>query len=177
MTQIPGKEHEKTEIANRRREVAEKYLRGATILQIADEYGVDRSQISRDLKYIREQWLEASINHIDQKKAIELAKLDHLEMTYWDGWERSIKNAETIIQEKTQSGTKAVKKSVGQSGNPSFLDGVLKCIDKRCQILGIEATKKITLDVEVSNVRNRILAALADDLAESQPAETPENPV
>ena len=168
--------HQKTEIANRRREVAEKYLRGATIVQIADEYGLDKAQISRDLKYIREQWLEASINHIDQKKAIELAKLDHLEMTYWDGWERSIKATKTTTNEETPIGRKKTRQVKTTSGNPAFLDGVLKCIDKRCQILGIEATKKITLDVEVNNVRNRLLAALAGDVAESQPPQTSEDP-
>ena len=167
--------HQKTEIANRRREVAEKYLRGATIQQIADEYGIDKAQISRDLKHIREQWLEASINHIDQKKAIELAKLDHLEMTYWDGWERSLKNAKTITSENNLGAKRKTTQTQTMSGNPAFLDGVLKCIDKRCQILGIEATKKITLDVEVNNVRNRLMAALAGDVAESQPPQTPEN--
>lgn len=167
--------HQKTEIAKRRQEVSEKYLRGATIQQIADEYGVDKAQISRDLKYIREQWLEASINHIDQKKAIELAKLDHLEMTYWDGWERSVKNAKVVTNEQTPVGKRKTTQTKTMSGNPAFLDGVLKCIDKRCQILGIEATKKITLDVEVNNVRNRLMAALAGDVAESQPPQTPEN--
>jgi hypothetical protein len=167
--------HQKTEIANRRREVAEKYLRGATIVQIAEEYGLDKAQISRDLKYIREQWLEASINHIDQKKATELAKLDHLEMTYWDGWERSIKSTKIETSEETPVGHRKTRQTKTTSGNPSFLDGVLKCIEKRCQILGIDAAKKITVDVEVNNVRNRIMAALAGDVAESHPQETPEN--
>jgi hypothetical protein len=134
----------KTEIGNRRQQVAALYLRGVSQADIGDQLGVDQSTISRDLTELRKEWLERSINHIDQKKAIELAKLDRLEVTYWEAWERSLKNAETEIVRETPLGHSIREtKSVGQSGNPAFLEGVLKCIAQRCAILGIEAAKKM----------------------------------
>jgi hypothetical protein len=38
---------------------------------------------------------------------------------------------------------KKTKRREGQVGDPRYLDGVLKCIDRRCAILGIDAPKKI----------------------------------
>lgn len=143
----------KTEISNRRQIVAERYLRGAYMSQIADELEVDTATISRDLAELRKEWLERSINHIDQKKAIELAKLDQLELTYWDAWVRSQRDAESETMEqigvaKGADGqiigdrVKKTKKREGQAGDPRFLDGVLKCIAKRCELLGLDAPKK-----------------------------------
>ncbi len=135
-----------TRIADRRRKVSEMYLRGMYMADIARELGVDRSQISRDLKELRKQWLEQSINHVNQKKAIELAKLDRLEVEFWDAWERSKRDAETITEE-TGTGPrghigKRTHQRVGQVGNPAYLAGVLDCIKKRCEILGIDAPVK-----------------------------------
>lgn len=133
-----------TEIVDRRQKVSERYLRGMYMAEIASELGVDTATISRDLTELRKEWLERSINHIDQKKAIELAKLDRLEVTYWEAWERSLKDAETEIEESGgKYGLKHTIRREGQSGNPAFLEGVLKCIAQRCAILGIEAAKKL----------------------------------
>jgi transcriptional regulator with XRE-family HTH domain len=147
------KTNTRTQIASRRQQVAEMYLRGLYQSDIAEKLGVDQSTISRDLSELRKEWLERSINHIDQKKAIELAKLDRLEVTYWEAWERSRENAEVETTEqigkrgKDEGGIiperiRKTKRVEGQSGNPAFLEGVLKCIVQRCKILGIEAPVK-----------------------------------
>lgn len=153
----------KTVIANRRRFVAEKYLRGMYQSDIAEELGVDQATISRDLTQLRKEWLDRSINHIDQRKAIELAKVDRLEVTYWEAWERSRLNAEveTVeqigVKSQTKKGTegeesiivperiKKNKRIEGQSGNPAFLQGIQWCINKRCELLGLDAPKRSEL--------------------------------
>jgi hypothetical protein len=150
----------KTEIINRRQQVAEKYLRGAYMSQIAQDMGVDTATISRDLATLRKEWLERSIGMIDQRKAAELAKLDQLEMTYWQAWERSRQDAETVTQEKLGAikdgdgkivGTrvKEIKKREGQTGDPRFLDGVISCIKRRCDILGLDAPKTLSADMKL----------------------------
>ncbi len=132
----------KTEMENRRQRVSELYLRGSYQADIAVELGVDQATISRDLAELRKEWLERSINHIDQKKAIELAKLDRLEVTYWDAWEHSKLDAETEITKSTPNGHVHEVRREGQSGNPAFLAGVMSCINKRCELLGLDAPKK-----------------------------------
>ena len=164
----------KVEMTNRRQQVAEMYLRGMYQADIAEQLKVNQATISRDLAELRKEWLDRSINHIDQKKAIELAKLDRLEVTYWEAWERSLKNAEIEITEQIGTRRKVkpkegeteqdgivperirkTKRVEGQSGNPEFLKGVLNCITKRCDILGIDAPKKNeNLNVDASTLTN-----------------------
>jgi hypothetical protein len=132
-------------MTERRQKVAEMYLRGEYQSEIAAKLNVDQATVSRDLTELRKEWLDRSINHIDQKKAIELAKLDKLEVTYWEAWERSQKNAETTIERETVKGTFEEHKTEGRDGNPAFLEGVLKCINKRCELLGLDAPKRTDL--------------------------------
>ena len=90
---------------------------------------------------------------LNEAKARELAKVDALEIEYWKAWENSLKDAEVFITEKvgTQKGTnmdkrgKEVFRREGQTGNPSFLAGIQWCINKRCEILGLDAPKRTDL--------------------------------
>lgn len=177
----------RTEIINRRDKVAELYLHGASQYDIAQELGVNQATISRDLQELRKEWLERSINHIDQKKAIELAKLDRLEMTYWDGYVRSMQDAEINVTEQVGNrrrprpnepeppaegiipqSIKKIKRTEGRVGNPAFLDGVLKCITKRCEILGLDAPKTVkNVNVDWTTLTEDQLKRIAngDDIA------------
>lgn len=146
----PKPRRDKVIITDRRQKVAERYLRGMYQQQIADELGVDQATVSRDLAELRKEWLDRSINHIQQKKADELSRIDQLERTYWDAWERSKENAETIIDRQTPGGRIFETKTEGQVGNPSFLAGVQWCINRRCELLGLDAPKKQEVTSEVT---------------------------
>lgn len=155
----PTNARNQVEIASRRQRVAEMYLRGAYQNEIAETLGVGQATISRDLAELRKEWLDRSINHIQQKKAIELAKLDQLELTYWAAWEHS-KAALRICTVETggKYGRKVDRKVEQRVGNPAFLEGVLKCIQKRCEIIGIDAPRKMDLTSD-----NKPLKALTDE--------------
>jgi DNA-binding transcriptional regulator LsrR (DeoR family) len=135
----------KTNIADRRLKVSEMYLRGMFQTQIAEELGVNQATISRDLEALRKDWRTNSVDNFDQRVQIELAKTDQLELEYWKAWKRSLRNAETVIASIGPQGPTSTRKTVGQSGNPAFLEGVLKCIQKRCDLLGLDAPKKTDL--------------------------------
>jgi hypothetical protein len=173
----------KTEIASRRQQVAEMYLQGRSQAEIGEALSCDQATVSRDLTELRKEWLERSINHVDQKKAIELAKLDRLEVTYWNAWDRSQENAETEISRDTPLGHVHEHKSVGQSGNPAFLEGVLKCIQKRCELLGLDAPKKTDLTSGGKPIQagsderyDRAVSSLADALRDLIPGTGTETP-
>lgn len=171
-----------------REEIARMYLRGETQQAITDYLNrtyysaspLSRQQISYDVRLLIERWVKSSVNHIDQRKAIELAKIDRLENEYWDAWIRSKENAEVEITE--QIGTRQKQKTVkdepqeitiipervkkykrveGQSGNPAFLEGVLKCIAKRCEILGLDAPKKFEVK-DVKKLSDEELLAITE---------------
>lgn len=141
--------------------IANMYLRGFDQFDIADEVGISRAQVSDDLRIIRKQWLESTIEDFDEAKAKELTKLDKLEWEAWAAWERSKKDKETKEQEFISVKDKNKKskdededeeekprvakvklKKEGQTGNPAYLAIVKDCIKRRCDILGLDAPQK-----------------------------------
>src|SRR5262245_40732431 len=111
------------------RETAALYLRGLTQVEIAQRLNVSRQQIGYDLKLLQRRWQESALADFNTKKAAELAKVDELERTYWQAWERSCQIREVTTQEKTQGGDgqaddgrlKAGVRKEPRDGNPEFL--------------------------------------------------------
>lgn len=140
--------------------IAEMYVRGSSFREIADAHGLTHSQAYDDVCLIRENWKKSAVSDYDTRVAIELHKLDKVEMAAWTGWEKSLQDAveEDITYTKKQQirkkgqPAKASKeltvkekqvKTKGQSGNPAYLSTITRCIERRCQILGLDQPKKI----------------------------------
>jgi hypothetical protein len=133
------------------RETAALYLRGLAHYEIAQELNVSRQQISYDLKILQRRWQESSLADFNAKKAAELARVDELERTYWEAWQRSCQAREVTTQERTQgvegqadeARLKAGVRKEQRDGNPEFLRGVERCVELRCKITGAYAAVKI----------------------------------
>ena len=134
--------------------IADLYCRGVYQADIAAQLGVTRHQVGYDLNDLRGRWLAASVEKIDQRKADELARLDNLERIAWAAWERSCLDAEinhvkTVRGKTNDDGAKLPpietleKTTKGQVGDPRFLERVGWCINKRCELLGLDAPKKL----------------------------------
>jgi hypothetical protein len=133
------------------RQTASLYLRGLTHEEIARRLNLSRQQISYDLKVLQRRWQESALADFNAKKAAELAKVDELERTYWEAWERSCQPREVTTQEHTQVGggradearLKGGVRKEPRDGNAEFLRGVERCVELRCKILGAFAAVKI----------------------------------
>jgi hypothetical protein len=168
---MPSTRHT-TELLQRRHEVATRYLHGEQQYHIARAMGVSQSQISLDLKAIRAMWLASLVRDFDAMKSVELAKIDECERQFWSGWQRSLQPREVTLTEATEGEKPTRKASVrkeGQAGDPRFLDGVLRCVQQRCKILG--------LDVE-SQALKEMSTGMADLLAQARSDQgTPQAPM
>ena len=145
----------------RRLKVAELYLRGLTTLtHIARQLGVDKAQISRDMKVIKQRWRERCGEALDVAKARELAGIDDLEAEAWAGYQRSQRDGETghssIVQGRaTNKGTvmpdltKVEKTTETRYGDPRFLQIVSWCKAERAKIYGLYAAKQVSGKVQV----------------------------
>jgi hypothetical protein len=103
---------------------------------------------------LQSDWRQSALIDINEAKARELAKIDTLELEYWTAWKRSQEDAESEITKMQGNPPKpneanplpakmeTQKKREGQSGNPAFLRGIEWCINKRCEILGVDAPVK-----------------------------------
>ena len=113
---------------------------------IAAALNVCQKTISKDIKVLIGRWQASALMDVDVAKSEELARINRLELEYWNAWEASKRDKESTVAEKvTGSDTriKAVKRAEGQVGNPTFLAGVQWCIERRCRILGIDAPTKV----------------------------------
>lgn len=134
-------------VLERRVKVAKLYLQGWYQADIAKQVGVTQQQVSSDLKALRKEWLASSIRDFDKARDQELFKIDNLEREYWAAWEKSKTDysKKSIKAKGTKKELNQVEKTdteVIMIGNKQFLDGVMTCINKRCEILGLDAPKK-----------------------------------
>jgi len=167
-------------------DVAKLYLMGQTQAAIGKQLGVTQGQISYDLKIVRQRWLESSIRNFDEARGHELAKIDCVEAEFWAAWERS-QRVKQVTSTKRKEGkdasTEAGVTKQEQAGDPRMLDGVLKCIAKRCEVLGLDAPKKTAITNADGTIdygpfltederRSRLLALVTGQGADSSAGQT-----
>jgi len=139
------------------------YLQGWYQQEIADyinnradpdrDYELSQQNISYDLKTIRDAWLDSAMVDLDARKAKELAKIDMLEREYWKAWRESMKDEETVRVESDDDGTgRRVETRKGNVGDPRFLAGIQKCIDRRIELFGLDAPRRIESEHRVGVV-------------------------
>ena len=140
------------QIERDRREIARLYLRGWKQAEIAErlsgsedrEYALSQQMISYDIKRLIEQWRASALLDLDQAKAEELAKVNQLEVEYWEAWENSKATLKRQRGQKKVDGqlTEQTISVNERDGDPRFLTGVQWCIERRCKILGLDAPSK-----------------------------------
>lgn len=167
--------------------MSQMYLQGDTQADIAETTGLSQPTISRILTELKVEWQQSALIDINEAKARELAKIDALELEYWAAWKRSQENAE-VETTKMQGSDPAApgklekqKRVEGQVGDPRYLQGIQWCIQRRCEIIGIDAPKKQEHTgkdggpIETKQVDderfNRAISTLADAIRESIPGE------
>lgn len=139
------------EINRDRAIIADLYLKGWSYTAIADKLGITRDMVAYDLDKIRGEWAQSALMDFDKARAAELARVDKLEATFWDAWERSCKGKKKTIQKQynttnpgggTGSQTSAAVESQETIGDPRFLNGIMTCIERRCRILGLDISER-----------------------------------
>jgi BMFP domain-containing protein YqiC len=151
-------EQKRLAVLERRRLVAERYLRGQLQHQIAQAFEVTQQQISLDLAAIRREWRKQFAGAYDAIKNRELAKLDMMEREYLDAWERSKKEHQTT-RTKRRTGKQACEeaelKKEHRDGDPRYMDGALRCVELRLRVIGaLDKAGETVLPAGTINVRN-----------------------
>ena len=140
-----GKRRAPAQIARDRKRIGELYLKGWLQVDIAAELGLGTATISRDLKTLHEEWRASALCDYDEAKGRELARIDSLELVYWEEWERSKEDMQTTVTERLAgygdqgARDKARVRKEERLGDPRYLAGVQWCIVKRCNLFGLDA--------------------------------------
>ena len=161
-------QNNKYEIAARRKRVAELYLQGWWQTEIAKELDISQQQVSHDLGVLKRLWQQSSLVDLDKVKSKELAKIDRLEAEYWRAWEKSKKDYQksTSKQRGKKSGDKIEAETAEKTlqeivvtGDPRYLQGIQWCVNKRCEIFGLDAARKLDLQSKGESIRPTYIVA------------------
>ncbi len=139
--------------------ITELYTKGRSYREIAFEVNqrhgrkITYQTVSNEIKKLLKEWEKSRNEIIDHQKFVELAKIDRLEKTYWDGYEKSCQPVKKTSTKKKGSvkqvdNVEMVSNEETRVGDPRFLDGIKWCIEQRCKIFGINAPQKF--DVETN---------------------------
>lgn len=141
------RQHDLTRIADMR-------LRGYTHQQIGEALHLSRQQIAYDMAEINARWRESQLASISEAVARELDRLEAIEQEAWEAWRRSIGTMRrTTLSEGGKNGDQIDTTEWTEAGDPRFLDVVLRCVDRRARLMGLEPKEPQGAGVVV-NVQN-----------------------
>jgi hypothetical protein len=167
-------------------QIAHYYLRGWTMADIGAQIGISKSQVIRDLKTLHKLWMDSGLMDLNAQKLVQLAKLDKLEYELWEAWDRSTRERETTtaehIEESGKLGLRDTAKGLAYGerdktsikkeqlcGDPRIADVILKCIERRCKLLGLDVTGEEAADTRPVQTRYMIIERPAGGLSTAKP--------
>lgn len=109
--------------------------------------------VCKDVKRLIKEWQEERLEDTQEKITTELARLDQVIREAWEMWEKSKQDystksqAQTGLPKKSPDGQmvsidtiKAMMWDAEKRGNgdPRYLDVILKALNQRCKLLGLD---------------------------------------
>ena len=127
------------------------YLKQKSHREIAQTLNVSVQYVGRQLKQIKDAWLESTLVDFNRRQNQELARIDALEAEYWTAWEGSKSDEsrealEYVDEDSIMRLSRKRLETIKKNGTSSFLQGIQWCIEQRCKILGLHAPKEIKID-------------------------------
>jgi len=132
---------EQLALLERRKNVAQRFIKGEPTWMIARAFEVTVQTIRGDLRAIRRDWREAAVAGLTDHLAKELAEVNEVCRLAWLSFSRS------------REGT-GKRKEV--PGNPRWLMIVLDCVKRRCEMLGIDVPRRALIMQQVAEEVNRM---------------------
>ncbi len=154
-------------------EVAKLYLQGYTQLQIADKLEIDQSTVCRDLQVVKRQWQQQALGHANELIQAELERLRLIEQQAWEAWNHSRQNTigATVheqLQEALGGNVATRSRTDSKVGENSYLETILRVIQQRVKILGLDANNQMKADNIVREQINDFLRKLRCCLSDAE---------
>jgi hypothetical protein len=146
----PGKgpDGKPCDLESRRVEIMRRYLEGQTQYKIGRDLQLDQSTVARDLRTIRETWVDRQMESFSLHKAEALARIDNLEREAWEAWHRSQAEFNSSMREQIsgdKNQTRHMQRRARAVGQAAYLAAIQWCIDRRIKLLGLDAPHKIDI--------------------------------
>lgn len=128
---------------------------GLSMGQIAKRLNIPVQTVYEDIQSAKAIWISQAANNRQQFVAAELARLDRVEYEAWNQWEKSCR---PMVEKRTEEDgpsqqnpngkTKQSKTTRRKSGDPRLLAVILKCVESRREMLGLDAPQQSAADLE-----------------------------
>lgn len=193
-----GNHRNRAQLLLDRVELARLMRRGWTQEQIAQRFGISVSQVQRDWKVIVKRLQEQMLLDAKEHAARLVEELAEVKREAWCAWDKSKQDATRKVEEEAMPlrlGEPLVDKSKdrdsstpptsppqlqkvrvtttteGRTGDPNYLRTVLQCIQAERELLGVDAPKESTTNVNVVNWDALIAHALTPGAVQVAPAQ------
>lgn len=112
------------------------------------QYSLSRNQIAYDRKAIQREWQDEGVENVAAHIATKLRELASVKKSAWDAW---LKSLDDSVSTKTMAQTRVGEMNdaplqeqidkveefrISQTGNPAYLNIILKCIQDENRLLG-----------------------------------------
>lgn len=120
------------------------------------DYTLSQQMVSLDIKRVQKMWRDSAIRDFDKQRERELAKIDLLELEAWEQWERSKQDFVSKIgkrrdNEKGETKEQSIK-TEERTGNIAYWNAIMRCIERRCAMLGLDAPQRHEVEVSTQTI-------------------------
>lgn len=136
-------------------DIASMFLQGKSTRNIAIElsssrsYSICHTGIYAEIKKLLKAWKETALQDVSEHVATELQKLYLVEQQAWKSHFNSMGPTKRLTTKKSpskdnqkQGKTYTELEESENFANPAWMNIILKCIDKRCKLLGLNKEKE-----------------------------------
>lgn len=154
---MAAKKRTAIQIETDRAEMMQLLRRGATKTMVAEKFGVTAQQIHYDFNLVMRRTAEQMTEDAKAMIAVKLEEYAEVKREAWAAWEKSKLDAQKKVREASKGadgkagGGKVVETVEGQSGDPRYLQTVLECLKKECELLALEPAKEMRVTGSVIN--------------------------
>jgi hypothetical protein len=144
-------------------------LKGHSQLEIADRLAsltgrrVSQQTISRDLAAVRAEWIRQAVTNADELIGAELARLNLLERSAWAAFAGEDFGPDMLQPEGSSRETSTAAQRRKWVGDPRCLTIILRCIERRCALLGLDGARRVDVTFRGANGLENKPAVTAED--------------
>lgn len=128
--------------------LADLVLRGRGPAAICTDLDITISQLREMQAELKTRWRQSASRDTDEIIQQELARLEHLQAEYWAAWESSQMTIEIPLSTRLRM-QRNVSRRISFGGDPTYLAGVLACMDRRSKMLGLDAPLKVDVTARI----------------------------
>ncbi len=150
------------EIIFHRASISKALLQCEHIPSVAKRLGISTKTAYKDVEEIKKAWVMEYQESTLALKMQELQKLQVLESEVWQAWNRSIggkkKTRKTFRPSDEHEGADVLVSTVEEfeecAGDPRYISEIVKCINKRAELLGLNREAEKMTDQEMQGLES-----------------------